>query len=169
MQQKVNSRSNNRNRKRSLIKPARGAKLDLVRQIITIKPTRTLILIPNTQRRLQRLTTTRMRAIPRKRRNGHKPASEDDIQDDAQERKDGDAAEEESQDDGEKRVEQGQPADARDGLLPPGDAFTAIGEHGEEVAVEAEDDGGAREGDEVEEGLAAAQGEAAEFAHGGCD
>lgn len=83
---------------------------------------------------------------------GDEGTSEDDVQEHSEESEEADAAKERGQDDGGDGVDDGDTSNTLDGLLPVGNGTVAVGEDGQEVRVEAEDDGGTAEAEHVRDG-----------------
>jgi len=89
--------------------------------------------------------------------DGGETSDKAQIEKDGEEGEGGDAAEAESQDDAEHCVQDCTARHALDRLFPSGNVHVLVGQDGEEVAVDAEDDGRAREFQHAQASLAEAQ------------
>lgn len=87
-------------------------------------------------------------------RDGGEAPDEADVEEDGDEGKEPDRAEEDGQQDAEDQVQAGGAGHALNGLFPCGDVDVVLGQHGEEVAEDAEDDGGACEFEDAQTSLA---------------
>ena len=98
--------------------------------------------------------------------NGSEAASEEDVEDDAQEAKDANATEAQSEDNREEGVENTGARHALNSLLPGWDRHIVLRKDSEEIGINAEDDGGTCEfenakasGRDAEHGTAESHGE----------
>lgn len=105
--------------------------------------------------------------------NSDEASNEGDVKNQADDAEDSDTSQAASENDGADGVKDCGARNALDGLLPVGDGKVAISKDGEEVTVDAEDDGSAAEGERVEHSLEDAERTALDETHcgggrGGC-
>jgi hypothetical protein len=114
-----------------------------------------------TKRRVDVASALR-RAVAGEDSNGDHGAGAEDVHDDCEQSKEGLSTKEAGEQDSENGVQNDGPRHALYRLLPSWNGLVAVGLHGEEVAVDAEDDASAAELERVEEGRAQAQGSTAD-------
>ncbi len=95
----------------------------------------------------------RVRTVACQNRDRNKSGGEEHVEDKGEEGEECDSAEAARQHDGEDQVENRGAGNTLNSLLPLCDGVVPVGLHGEEVAVDSEDDAGAKEDHNVEEGL----------------
>jgi hypothetical protein len=115
-----------------------------------------------TKRRLDIVARARVRAVASEDSDGDHATHAKNVHDEAEQRKECLTAEAACEDNREDGVQDDDARNTLDGLLPAGNCIVAVRLHGEEVAVDAEDDTGAAEGEAVDEGRSQAQGSAAD-------
>jgi len=157
--------SSNRNSEARSVQPADRAERSRVRVLalrVAVLKALLGILGPISKRRLDVVALARVRTVTGQDCNSDEATHAENVHNESKKSEKGLSAETACEDDSEDGVEDDGTGNTLDGLLPTRNGIVAVGLHGQEVAVDAEDDASAAELKGVEEGGPQTQGSAAD-------